>query len=239
MGWLDVWGASSPRNARVPEQLGLHEAPRRGRGGYRANAGRKKDERGRTAHRSRPRLSRHVPVHVTLRAASGLPSFRGQIMVRAIGRVVRAMRAVRDDFGIVELSVQRNHIHLIVEAEDERVLSSAIRSFQTRVTKALNHHVLKRRRGRVWGDRYHRVDLTTPTQARHALAYVLQNAQHHGVVAPGVKDPLSSARWSPRYVTRAELPWETSPTSPARTFMLQVLWERRWPGAISPSEVPG
>jgi putative transposase len=243
MGWLTDWGVSPPPRHRVPAQLGLHEAPRRGRGGYRANAGRKKSvpshTRTRTPHRARPALSRHVPVHITLRAARGLPSFREQVMARAIGRAIRAMRAVREDFGIVEFSIQSNHLHLIVEAEGERALSSAIRSLQTRVTKVLNHHVLRRRRGKVWGDRYFRVDLKTPTQTRHALAYVLQNGQHHGVVAPGVKDPLSSARWSSRYVTRAELPAETSPTRPARTFMLEVLWERRWPGAILPTEIPG
>jgi putative transposase len=239
MGWLGVWGADDGGKSRVPEQLGLHQARRNGRGGYRPNAGRKRAERGRTPHRARPVLSRHVPVHVTLRAAKGLPSFRNEMMVRVIGRAIRAMRAVREDFGIVELSIQCTHIHLIVEAEGERSLSSAIRSFQTRVSKALNRHVLRRKRGKVWGDRYHRVDLTTPRHARHALAYVLQNGHHHGVVRAGTKDPLSSAPWSSRYVTRAELPLETSPTKPARTFMLRVLWERAWPGAILPTEVPG
>jgi putative transposase len=241
MGWLAVWGADRVSKRAASGQLGLHEAPRTGRGGYRSNAGRKKSASGRTRtpHRARPALSRYVPVHVTLRAARRLPSFREEVIGRAIGRVIRAMRRVRDDFAIVEFSIQSDHVHLIVEAEGERELSSGIRSLQTRVTKVLNNHILRRRRGKVWGDRYFRVDLTTPTQARHALAYVLQNGHHHGVVAPGVKDPLSSARWSSRYVTRPELPLETSPTTPARTFMLEVLWERRWPGAISPTEIPG
>ena len=148
------------------------------------------------------------------------------------------MRAVRGDFRIVEFSIQSNHVHLIVEADHEKALSSAVRSFEARVSKALNRHVLRRKRGKVWGDRYFRVDLETPTQARRALAYVLQNGQHHGVVAARVKDPISSARWSNRYVTRAELPLETSLTSPSGTYLLNVLWEKRWPGAISPSEVP-
>jgi REP element-mobilizing transposase RayT len=179
-----------------------------------------------------------VPVHIVLRAAKGLPSLREQVVARAVGHVIRTMRAVRDDFRIVEFSIQSNHVHLIVEADDDGVLSSAIRSFEARVSKVLNHHVLLRKRGKVWSDRYFRVDLTSPKQARHALAYVLQNGQHHGVVPAGVKDPLSSARWSTRYVTRAELPPETSLTSPSQTYMLNVLWERAWPGAIFPTEIP-
>ena len=241
MSWLQSWGAErTPKKRGAPEetQLGLHQARRRGRGGFREGAGRKKALRSSTPHRARRALSRHVPTHITIRAAKGLPSLREQVVARAIGHVIRTMRTVREDFRIVEFSIQTNHVHLIVEADDDKALSSAIRSFEARVSKVLNHHVLRRKRGKVWGDRYFRVDLTSPKQARHALAYVLQNAQHHGVVAAGVKDPVSSARWSNRYVTRAELPPETSLTSPARTHMLNVLWERSWPGAIFPSEVP-
>jgi REP element-mobilizing transposase RayT len=240
MGWFEIWGATRPakRGAPVPAQRGLHQAPRCGRGGFRENAGRKRSAKPCTPHRARASLSRHVPAHITIRAAKGLPSLREQVLARAIGHVIRSMRTARDDFRIVEFSIQSNHVHLIVEADDDKALSSAIRSFEARVSKVLNHHVLRRKRGRVWGDRYFRVDLTSPKQARHALAYVLQNGQHHGVVPAGVKDPISSARWSDRYVTRAELPPETSPSSPARTHMLRVLWEKRWPGAISPAEVP-
>jgi hypothetical protein len=35
------------------------------------------------------------------------------------------VRAVGDDFRIVELSIQTNHVHLIVEADDDKALSSA------------------------------------------------------------------------------------------------------------------
>ena len=37
-------------------------------------------------------------------------------------------------------------------------------------------------RGTVFDDRYHLEVLTTPTQTRHALCSVLQNARRHGVV---------------------------------------------------------
>ncbi|MDB4942301.1 MAG: hypothetical protein JWP97_1835 [Labilithrix sp.] len=210
------------------------------RGGARANAGRPPAPPGQrsTPHRARPRLSCHTPVHITLRAARGLPSLRNEAIARAVGGVIRAMKAARDDVRIVEFSIQKTHLHLIVEADDARALSSGVRSLQARVTRRLNHHVLRRKRGRVWGDRYFRVDLTSRRQARHALVYVLQNGHHHGVVAPGQRDPLSSARWSTRFLQRPELPAETSPCSPSLTLMLSKVWEQQWPGLISPSEVP-
>ncbi|MDB4945814.1 MAG: hypothetical protein JWP97_5348 [Labilithrix sp.] len=211
-----------------------------GRGGARRNAGRKPLPPGqrRTAHRARPRLSPYTPVHITLRGARGLPSFRSQVMARATGGVIRAMKSARDDLRIVEFSIQSNHLHLVVEADDERALSSAIRGFQTRVSRRLNHHVLRRRRGPIWGDRYHREDLTSRRQARNALVYALQNSHHHGVVEPGVRDPLSSALCSERFIQRPVLPPDTSPCSRALTFMLNHLWQSQWPGLISPAEVP-
>jgi REP element-mobilizing transposase RayT len=120
----------------VPAQLGLHQARRLGRGGFRENAGRKRSAKPRTPHRARASLSRHVPAHIVLRAAKGLPSLREQVVARAVGHVIRTMRTVRDDFRIVEFSIQSNHVHLIVEADDDRVLSSAIRSFEARVSKS-------------------------------------------------------------------------------------------------------
>ena len=61
-----------------------------------------------------------MPAHITIRAALGLPSLRQQVVAQAIGHVIRTMRAVRDDFRIVEFSIQSNHVHLIVEADVER-----------------------------------------------------------------------------------------------------------------------
>ena len=103
MEWLSTSGAPggsgrATGSARAG-QLGLHQARRNGRGGYRANAGRKRVAKAGTPHRARPRLSRHVPVHITLRAVRGLPSFREQVVARAICHVIRAMRVVRRTSG--------------------------------------------------------------------------------------------------------------------------------------------
>src|SRR5205814_10123840 len=65
------------------------------------------------------------------------------------------------------------------------------------IAGALNR--LWRRRGRVFGDRYHAHDLKTPREVRHALCYVLQNARKHAAQARVFMptnwiDPYSSAR---------------------------------------------
>jgi hypothetical protein len=64
-----------------------------------------------------------------------------------------------------------------------------------RVARAANRHL--RRKGPIFGDRYHARALTTPRSVRMALRYVLLNARKHERVAvpPGFVDPCSSAPW--------------------------------------------
>jgi hypothetical protein len=93
----------------------------------------------------------------------------------------------------VQFSVQWDHVHLVVEASDQRTLSSGIASVTIRIARYVNE--LVRRRGRFWADRWHGRELTTPRQVRHALVYVLANFRKHSKarLGPGVDAFSSSA----------------------------------------------
>ena len=85
--------------------------------------------------------------------------------------------------------VQGNHVHLLVEATDERVLSKGMNGLGTRIARRLNR--VMQRRGKVLDDRYHGHILRTPTEVRRARDYLLQNAQKH--VGLRFADPCTSA----------------------------------------------
>ena len=164
-------------------------------------AGRKKQRPGpkpslrpNVRHRVRPVLEYWNPLHVTMRAVRGLPSFRAQRLFAAFERAVRTTR--REDFRIVEFSVQNDHVHLIVEASDGAALARGMKSFSVRANRLFNTASL-RGRGRVWADRYHRRDLTSARQVRNALVYCLANDKKHERVTSGAPriDPFSSGRW--------------------------------------------
>ena len=55
------------------------------------------------------------PLHITMRGKRGLPTFRAQMLSAAFEDAVR--RTKREDFRIVEFSVQDDHLHLIIEAD--------------------------------------------------------------------------------------------------------------------------
>jgi len=122
-------------------------------------------------HARREVHDRRYPAHVTLRTCVGLPSLRRNDIFVAV-RAAFA-RSSREGFRLVHYSVQRDHVHLVVEAERHLSLRRGIQGLAIRVAKATNRALC--RRGRVWADRYHVRALTTPREVRHALVYVLQN----------------------------------------------------------------
>jgi REP element-mobilizing transposase RayT len=186
-------------------------------------------------HRARAVHKYWNPLHVTMRAVGGLPSFRAQTLFGAFERAVRRTR--RDDFRVVEFSVQDDHLHLIVEADDNDALARGMKSFSVRANRLFNA-ALGRGRGRVWADRYHRRDLTSARQVRNALVYCLANYKKHQRVATGAPriDPCSSARWFQGWTAIRTHDDGPRPTERARTVLLRDSWHKH--GFIHPGERP-
>src|SRR5262249_31305662 len=101
-------------------------------------------------------------------------------------------RTARCWFRIVHFSVQSNHVHLLVEADDKVGLGRGLMGAAIRIARAVNR--VAGRRGRVWGDRYHARALRTPRDVRHGIVYVIMNWKKHLPEAKGF-DRCSSA-WS-------------------------------------------
>jgi REP element-mobilizing transposase RayT len=135
-------------------------------GGARRGAGRKpKNGRPEVRHASRPRLEPRFPVHVTTRVVREAGYLRGFRLYPAIRR---ALCAARERLGvrIIHFSIQKDHIHLVVEARDQIALGRAMKGFGVRVARRLNR--IAGRKGRVIADRYHARYLRTPTEVRRA-----------------------------------------------------------------------
>jgi REP element-mobilizing transposase RayT len=90
----------------------------------------------------------------------------------------------RASFRIVHIGIERDHLHLLVEADDHESLWEGVRAFESSAAQRLNHAISiaagARRTGKVFADRYHARLITSPTQARNAIAYVLNNFRRHG-----------------------------------------------------------
>ena|SRR5688572_24942109 len=203
-------------------------------GGKREGAGRKRQsERPSVPHRARPKHHARHPVHVTLRSL--FRPLRSQHVFPTVCLAVKgATKRDETRFRIVQFSVQWDHVHLVVEASDERALSSGIASVAIRIARTVNE--LVRRRGRLWADRWHGRELTSPRQVRNALVYVLANFRKHSKKRLGAGvDAFSSALhfdgWR-AHAREALLPRAGPPFHGALARLVVVSKARTWLGGV-------
>jgi REP element-mobilizing transposase RayT len=209
-------------------------------GGWRPNAGRKKRKEFRfdPSHMKRPELSFKHPVHVMLRALPSVPRLRQRAAYEAIrSALIHLVEGA--DFRVVHISIQRNHLHLIVEAANKPALRRGMQRFAIRAARALNEAF--GREGKVFAFRYQAKQIKSPDYARNVLAYVLNNWRRHGEDRreQGMPfDHFSSASafagWARHGKDASADDW---PVSPPRTRLLVFDWELF--GLIDPFEVPG
>ena len=146
-------------------------------GGKRAGAGGKKQPGSGVPHRSREAMRRRLALHVTMRVGPSVYNLRSQ---RSMNVIPRGLLHGAARFGVlvVRSSVQGNHMHFLVEADDAQAMARAMKGLAVRLAKGLNK-MMGRRRGQVFAQRYHSRVLRTPTEVRNVMRYLRENHRHH------------------------------------------------------------
>jgi REP element-mobilizing transposase RayT len=244
---------SKQERERRPGQQELFQ-PRKRRGGKRRGAGRKpKGRRAGERHRARPDFRSYHALHVVVRVAPAVGSLRRRKLYKAM-RDATITAALREWFRIVHISLQRDHVHLLIEAQDKSALSRGMQGFLISAARHINTALgqgARRRRGKVFADRYHVEVITTPTRARHAISYILSNWRKHGEDRAGLPntwlvDPFSSGISFPDWAELEGKAWmwpirETYDPLMVRrpqSWLLREGWKQGG-GAISARDVPG
>ena len=201
----------------------------------------------------RPRFARTTVHHVSLRTVDTLPRLRTHAGLEVLER---ALTGARDHtrvtgFRVLHYALEGNHLHLIVEADDDTALSRGMKGLAIRLARGWNKAFA--RRGRVFADRYHARPVTSPTQMRNTLRYVLFNHVSHSIrdwrANPGQlrqrlrffePDRWSSGRWHPTksgvWVIDGSPPPAGSPLSAPKTWLAREGWLRAG-GPIDPAEL--
>jgi len=235
-----------PRKRHVQQELFR-------RGGKRKGAGRPpKGKRAGSGHQKRPDVKPHHALHVVLRVVPEIGSLRRRLMYRAM-REATIVAALRERIRIVHISLQRTHVHLMVEADDAGKLARGIQGFQISAARNINTILgdgKRRRRGAVFADRYHLEVIKSPTRARHAIGYILSNWRHHredreGLPSTWLVDPFSSGISFPDWAEMADrdLMWPVRDTYDPLVVRRPASWvlKEGWKqvGSISARDVPG
>lgn len=136
-------------------------------GGRRDGSGRKRIHSRGVSHRVREKVNYRVPLHINFKYRTYI---KNKSCLKLLKRAI--MNARSHGLRINHFSMQSNHIHLIVEAESNEILTTGMRSLTVTFAKGL-------KQGRVQLERYHLQILRSIQQTKHALYYVLFNKQKH------------------------------------------------------------
>jgi hypothetical protein len=174
-----------------------------------------------------------------------LPSLRGRRCIKAIERAFwGACHRGRTDFRPVHFSVQKHHVHLIVEADSALALSRGMQGLCIRIAKALNKAL--KRRGRVFSDRFFSRAMTRPTDTRNCIVYVLNNVRRHDAQRGKVRarrwiDPCSSGRYFNGWIDSPSCPPPEAEwvVAKPKSWLLKWGWRKYGGGPIHLDEVPG
>ena len=227
---------------RSPRQVSFHDFRLTlGRGGPRKGAGRKVLGRRCDPRWARERFDGTTPVHVTLRVKDHVPALCSKAFMAEIRKGFLAIKE-RTDFRILHYSFQADHVHLIVEADDQDALGRGMKAVNARIARCAQR--VFEISGRVLSGRYHTHFLGTPMEVFRAIAYVLMNLrkhyrQRHGRAPSSVwLDENSSARWFEGFSHElaADRPGEREVGRP-RSWLLKKGWKRH--GLTDPEMIPG
>jgi REP element-mobilizing transposase RayT len=224
----------------------------------RATATRRKPGRPKKANAGAPHKPREVfkpsePVHVVLRVVTAVRGLRRRAVYHAIREATLVAARNAERFRIVHVSIQQTHVHMLVEAEGRTALAKGMQGFLISAAKQINRVLVdeqgERRRGRVFGDRYFAEVIRVPRQARHALAYVLNNWRKHHAdrgakSSTWLVDPFSTGAlfsgWKQLEGKHVMWPiregWLSMFVWLPRTWLLAEGWRRH--GLIEAREVP-
>lgn len=136
-------------------------------GGRRSNAGRKRIHSKGVAHRSRESVNHRTPLHINFKYKT---TIKNKQCLKLLKRAIINSR--RLGLNVIHYSLQSNHVHLIVEAVDNKILTKGMRSLTVTMAKGL-------KKGRVQLGRYHLHVLRSLQETKNALRYVLYNEAKH------------------------------------------------------------
>ncbi len=137
------------------------------RGGRRLGSGRKRLHSKGVAHRNRELVTKRTPMHINFKYKALI---RNKTCLRLLKRAI--MNARSHGLRVLQFSLQSNHIHLIVESDNNKILTQGMRSLTVTFAKGLG-------KGRVQLERYHLHVLRSLRETRNAVKYVLFNQQKH------------------------------------------------------------
>ncbi len=188
-------------------------------GGRRPGSGRRRIHSKGVAHRMREEVSTRVPMDINFKYKAFI---KNKQCLKLLKKAI--LNARSHGLRVIHFSLQSNYIHLIVESENNSILTTGMRSLTVTFAKGL-------KKGRVQLERYHLHVLRSIRETKNAVRYVVFNQQKHEKGTYSKVDEYSSVlshkEWIKEFAKRGKMTlligkrseWESDKV---RSYLLRI-----------------
>lgn len=145
-------------------------------------------------HTERPKISKPTSLHLTVKIKRIKADLKNKSILRILKRAI--VNARKQGLRVIHYSLEYDHVHLLIEAENNHILGKGMQAFGVTFSKAINR--LKNVNGGVYKHRYHFRKITSTRQLKNALKYIFTNGVKHKT-ASQIVNPYNSIRAEMRY----------------------------------------
>lgn len=126
-------------------------------------------------HIARDEFKRLTVLHLTVKIDRTKAGLKNKQTLKLLWHAIKKARL--KGLKIVHYTLEFDHVHLLVEADNKAVLGTGMQSFGITLSKGINK--LKGLKGQVFKTRYHFRKLRTPTEVKKVIHYILGNSIKH------------------------------------------------------------
>lgn len=135
-------------------------------------------------HIARDEIRRLTPLHLTVKIEKQKAGLRNKSILKTLHTSIKKAR--QKGLKIIHYTLEYDHIHLLVESDNNETLGRGMQSFGISFSKGINK--IKATKGKVFKTRYHFRKLKTPKEVKNAINYIFGNSIKHknaiSVVSP-------------------------------------------------------
>lgn len=157
-------------------------------------------------HIRRDRINKPTSLHLTIKVRENKADIKSKRILKALHHAIIRARLKR--LKVIHYTLEYNHVHLLVEVQDHKVMHQAMQALGISFSKAINK--VKSVKGSVYKHRYHLRKLKSSRDLKNVLHYIFNNGVHHRRTA-SILDPYNSIMAETRldliYKNRAKKIW--------------------------------
>ncbi|MGZ3790137.1 MAG: transposase [Bacteriovorax sp.] len=113
-------------------------------------------------------LKKPSSLHLTVKIVKNKADMKNKSVLGLLKRAI--LNARRQGLKVIHYSLEYDHVHLLIEAENNHVLGKGMQAFGVTLSKAINR--MRKRKGGVYKHRYHFRQISSSRELKNVMNYI-------------------------------------------------------------------